>query len=301
MEPGWFPIALITALATATGDAVLKARFSRLSAAGMAVVRSVAPVPFLLPYLLIRPWPATDQVFWQTLAILLPFELLALILYMEALKSSPLSLSIPFLAFTPVFIILTGWTILGEKITATGLLGILFTVTGAYCLHFKAGRKQWSAPFKAIMREKGSRLMLAVAAIYSLTSVLGKRAILHSEPFFFACFYFCLLGLVVPVVVFSARWIGIGSLKGLAATGTLGRQGRIFSWIAVGIAQAIMVLSHMWAIHLVNAAYMIAVKRTSLLFSVVYGKVIFDEIDFRERLSGAGLMVIGVAIIVLVS
>ncbi len=291
----------MTALATATGDMVLKARFSRLSAAGMAVVRSVAPVPFLLPYLLFRPWPATDHIFWQTLAILLPFEVLALILYMEALRSSPLSLSVPFLAFTPVFIILTGWTILGEKVTTTGLLGILLTVTGAYCLHLKAGRKQWSAPFKAIIRERGSRLMLAVAAIYSLTSVLGKRAILHSEPFFFACFYFCLLGLVVPTSVFMARHIGLGSPRRLAATGIPDPRSQPLSWTAVGLAQAVMVLSHMWAIHLVNAAYMIAVKRTSLLFSVVYGKIIFNEIDFKERISGAALMVIGVAIIVLAS
>jgi drug/metabolite transporter (DMT)-like permease len=71
------------------------------------------------------------------------------------------------------------------------------------------------------------------------------------------------------------------------------------AWWAVGLTQTIMVLSHMWAIHLITAAYMIAVKRTSLIFSVIYGKLIFKEKEITQRLAGASLMVLGVGLIVL--
>jgi len=290
----WFPLALLTAFATATGDMLLKARFSHLSPVEMAVVRSTAPVPFLLPVLILVPWPHTDPVFWKTLSILVPLEILALLLYMQALKVSPLSLSIPFLAFTPVFIVLTGWILLGEGVSRAGLAGILLTVTGAYALHLKTGRKGVFAPFRAVAREQGSRLMLVVAAIYSITSVLGKQAIQHSEPIFFACFYFLLLGCITPPVLYGFR-----ALNGAAPKTDRPLSGQWQAWCALGLIQATMVLSHMWAIHLVAAAYMIAVKRTSLVFSVLYGKFAFGEEEITRRLAGASLMALGVGLILL--
>jgi drug/metabolite transporter (DMT)-like permease len=52
------------------------------------------------------------------------------------------------------------------------------------------------------------------------------------------------------------------------------------------------------ALSLTNVAYMIAVKRLSLLMGIVYGHFLFREEGLRERLAGGGLMVAGVALIV---
>jgi uncharacterized membrane protein len=57
---------------------------------------------------------------------------------------------------------------------------------------------------------------------------------------------------------------------------------------------AVSIFSHWVAISQVQAAYMIALKRTSLLFGVLYGAFWFKEEKIRERLIGAGLMLIGV-------
>ncbi len=297
----WLPVTLLTALSSATGDAILKARFSHLTPARMAIVRTLAPVPFLLPALLSIKWPRLGPDFWQTLAYLVPLEVLALILYMKALKVSPLSLTIPFLAFTPVFIVLTGWLVLGERVSAFGLLGIILTVCGSYVLNIGAFRHGVFAPFKAILKEKGSFLMLGVAIIYSLTSVLGKRAIQFSNPMFFACFYFVLLGFIVPpIMVFLDKRPGSkekGHSNGLKNYIECIRPSG--AWLGVGLSQAVMVLTHMWAIYLVKAAYMIAVKRTSLIFSVLYGKIVFKEEEITQRLAGSALMVLGVALIAL--
>jgi len=65
----------------------------------------------------------TDAVFWTCVLTGLPLEVLAFLCYMKALKVSPLSLSVPFLAFTPGFILLTGWFILGETIRGVGWQG----------------------------------------------------------------------------------------------------------------------------------------------------------------------------------
>ena len=285
----WFPIALTTAFLTAAGDALTKAYLRPLGTFQMASGRVLAPIFFLAPLLFMQQWPELDHTFWKTLAILLPLETLALILYMEALRVSPLSLTVPFLAFTPAFIILTGAVILGEKLSSQGIFGIMLIVAGSYSLHLKQVKAGISAPFKAIFQERGSVLMLAVALIYAVTSVLGKLAILHSSPFFFATFYFMVHGVFASTVLalfFKVRpWMVVRkSPKGV---------------LLVGLSQSLMVITHMWAISLAPAAYMIAVKRLSVLFGVLMGCVFFKEEGLGSRLVGAALMVAGVLLIAL--
>jgi hypothetical protein len=51
------------------------------------------------------------------------------------------------------------------------------------------------------------------------------------------------------------------------------------------------------ALQQVEVAYMIAVKRTSLLFGILYGALLFREPGLRTRLPAGVLMLIGVATI----
>ncbi len=59
-----------------------------------------------------------------------------------------------------------------------------------------------------------------------------------------------------------------------------------------------MVLTHFIAISLTQAAYMISIKRMSLVFSVIYGRVIFKELGLKERLFGSVVMLAGAALII---
>ena len=114
---------------------------------------------------------------------MLPLEVLAMLLYMRALRLCHLSLCVPFLAFTPVFLIFTGWLVLGERLNRWGVAGTLMIALGCYVLGLGAdgrGKTGVLAPLKALAKEPGARLMLMVAAIYSLTAALYKSAILHS-------------------------------------------------------------------------------------------------------------------------
>jgi drug/metabolite transporter (DMT)-like permease len=61
-------------------------------------------------------------------------------MYMVAIRDSALSLTLPYLAFTPVFTVLSAWLLLGEQVTAQGLAGIALVVLGAYGLNIKHAR-----------------------------------------------------------------------------------------------------------------------------------------------------------------
>ena len=89
----------------------------------VAWLRLLSSVPYLLIALFIIEMPETDSTFWAALITALPLEVTAFILYIRALKESPLSLTIPFLAFTPVFLIVTSFLILGELPDKSGAGG----------------------------------------------------------------------------------------------------------------------------------------------------------------------------------
>jgi drug/metabolite transporter (DMT)-like permease len=286
----WLGLTLLSAFCLATADAITKRYLSHYRPADLVLVRFGVTGLLLLPLLLMQDWPTLSLAFWCWVAALLPLEILAMWLYMRAIRESPLSLTLPYLAFTPVFNVATGYVFLGESVSRIGFAGILLVVFGAWLLNLKtvrAGRTlNVLAPFHAIAREQGSRLMLGTAALYSLTSVLGKGALQHVTPQFFGPFYFVLLALVATTL-FASR-----ELRSWSAAGR-----NVQAHLLVGIFMAGMVMAHFYAIEHVEVAYMIAVKRTSLLFGLLYGAWLFGETGLARNLAAAMLMVAGVYLI----
>jgi drug/metabolite transporter (DMT)-like permease len=283
----WFLLSLTAALGLATADALTKRFFSDLPPYRMGVVRILSTAPWMILALLFLPSAVPDRTFWLAIVAALPLEVFAFFLYMRALKLSPLSLSLPFLAFTPVFMILTGRFILGEALGPGGILGILLIVLGAYVLNLSKMKSGLLGPIRAVMREPGSWIMLLVSFVYSITAPIGKVAILHSNPWFFAAVY----NLVLSVAIVSLWPVAAG------AAGVRGIFSKPGPMLLIGLTAAVENFAHMMAIAQVEAAYMIAVKRLSLLFGVLYGAWWFGEENIRERLAGAAIMIAGVFLI----
>ena len=133
----------------------------------------LASLPFMIPFLLGRDSFPLSKELILLISIQIPFEVLAYYLYLKAIRSSPLSLSIPYLGFTPVFSILTAAILLGEKISYQGALGTFIVTVGAYVINIERPVYHPLAPLKAIFKSPGARYMLAVALIWSLTSTLA--------------------------------------------------------------------------------------------------------------------------------
>lgn len=284
----WLFLGLAAALGDAGSDALTKRFFSHLSPYTMGLVRLIYAAPFLILTLLFLMRPSLDRTFWQVVAVMLPLEVIATLLYMKALKVSHLSLSIPFLAFTPVLMIFTGWVLLGEALNCWGILGTLLIAGGSYILSLGMAHQGFWAPLKALARESGPRLMLTVAVIYSCTASLFKVAILHSQATFFGASYL----LALTVVMLAGYPLTTAKLRPAF-------KSHVGWGVALGFAIAVSVLSLAHGLTRAPATYLIAVKRLSLLISVVLGGLWLKERPFLPRLAGAALMCAGVILIAL--
>jgi uncharacterized membrane protein len=67
----------------------------------------------------------------------------------------------------------------------------------------------------------------------------------------------------------------------------------------VGVFQGLSVLFQMYALLYTTVPEVIAIKRLSVLLSVVWGYLWFKEGHLLQRLGSAGLMVLGVAVLLL--
>jgi len=283
----WLFLSLIAAVSIAARDVSIKT-YTELQPEEIAVLEMFWALPAIIAGCIMVETPPLDQIFWWAFLVSIPINILAYILYLYAIKLSPISLSVPFLAFTPVFMILTGFFILGETITLWGGIGTGLILVGGYLLHFKENQMNILAPFSAFTREKGSWLMLLVAFIFSFAAVLGKKAILHSSPLFFSYYFFLVMNVLIVVGMGVSRkndWRRIinNSHRGI--------------WL--GCLLMVHISFHALAISISTAVYMIAIKRSSILFSVFLSWLLLKENNIKYRGLGTLVMFAGILCITL--
>ncbi len=286
----WLALSLICAFSLATSDAAAKRWLRNAGAREMVVIRLGISGLLLTPWVLTFDLPSLPPPFWGWMAVLMPLEIAAMLMYMRAIRDYPLALTVPYLAFTPVLVVVTGWLVLDETVSGHGLFGILLVVAGSWLLNFEQTAqltlRRLLAPLKAVVVNPGSRLMLGAATIYALTSVGGKAAMQWMPPEQFGAFYFAVLG---AVTLLLAAVTHPQSLR-------VHRHGLWPPLVVAGL-MALMVVTHFLALAQTEAAYMIAAKRTSLLFGMLYGAILFGERHLARHLVAGALMIGGVVAI----
>lgn len=287
----WFVPAILTALFTSLGNVFSKQSLKNIDEYTVAwSLRFFALIFLLIPVLFFVKAPPLNQQFWTALVLGSSLNVMATILAMKAIKASDLSITAPMIAFTPLFLLITSPLMVGEFPNFWGLIGILTVVAGAYTLNIKERRKGFLAPFKALLKEKGPRLMLVVAFIWSITSNFDKIGVKNSSPFIwaFSATVFMAVALLPIMVLKSRRNIRLipANLKVL---------------VPVGLSNALSLTFEMITLSLTLVAYTYAIKRVSVLITVLFGYFFFKEKGLQERLAGAMIMIVGVLIITLLA
>ncbi|WP_029460454.1 EamA family transporter [Solidesulfovibrio alcoholivorans] len=280
----WFALSCVTALTQAVKDTFLKRSLASLDATTAMIGYCLSASVIL--WLAVAAGPPVTLVapFWTCLAVGGVLGGVTYWLYGLALKAGDLSLTLPMLAFTPLFLLVTSPLTLGEFPEPGGLCGIALVVAGAYVLNLRERKSGVLGPIKALWTRRGPRLMLAVAAIWSIGANLDKLGLRASSPLFWgaAVYTATFLALLGPRLVKKAR--AGRRLPGLPP------------WpVAVaGLLEAIGIVCQMHALPLTQVSYVIAVKRLSIVFGVLLGALVLREPDLAHRLPGALLMVAGV-------
>lgn len=286
LPPPWFTLSLLCALSWALLDALCKRALQEHPVRAVLGARWWYGLPPLLATIAFDPVPPLDRAFWLSIAVSAPLEIVAMHLYMRAIKMAPLSQTAPLLAWTPVFSAAFSAVVLGERPNAAGAAGFLLVAAGSWLLYVQPGCTPLQ-PLRALVRERGAQLMFAVALIFSATSALGKLGVVHSSAAFFGPSY-------VGVLAFGLALTGMAKGEGRTMLAELAPNRWFF---AIGAAVAAMTLLHFAALSRTQVAYMLAVKRSGIIVSVILGRVVFGESGLGVRLPGAALLLAGVILL----
>ena len=284
----WLLFALLAALSESFKSLFSKQSLQAVSPQWTALAACSIPIPLLLGWLLVtHAIPSLGPKFLWALLIGGSLNVWALFLFMRALQASDLSVTVPFISFTPIFLLVTSPVLVGDKPTALDILGILCIVTGAYTLHIRLAHQDIWAPFRAILQQEGPRKMLGVALIYSVSSNFDKIGVQQSSPLVWSL---SLTSVMTLGFLLLMRWTSPPSSS--------------FPWqprplallVLIGLFQGIGLLVHNHALSIGPVPSVIAVKRSSILFAAIWGCMFLGERQIQERLGGALLMVLGMGI-----
>ncbi len=200
----------------------------------------------------------------------------AILLFFSALRTAPLSRTIPLLALTPVCAALVSRVLLGELPAPRPLAGIALVVMGTLALTWREGGPRL---------ERGSVMMATVALLWSITSVLDKRALTYAP---------------VPMHALL-QCLGAGSLVALVAARDLpdaaARRAATPTLVRALVVSATALALQFLALKLALVGLLEAVKRgVGVLGAVVLGRLAFGEDVAPRQLVAALVIVAGVAL-----
>lgn len=268
-----------------------------------AIVRAFAIQLFTLPVvaavLLIVGLPEVDPSFWKWFAIDVVLMIAAQVWYMRALSLGALSQTQSILALTPAMMLLTDPFLTGDSIPFWGWVGVIVTALGVYASQHPGGSirdgafKWFIAPFKEMVTQPGVRVKLGVAVIYTITSSLDKLCTEASNPPFYltieSAFLACSIGIMALIQRRRAgtarETITMEDKKALAIGGAINANTTLFQF---------------WALTMVPAPFVIAVKRFSIVLTSSWSFFIRKDHEFNWwRGIGILMAVGGIVIIVL--
>ena len=283
-------LTLSSALCWALFDVLRKRLAREVAPLYLGLLLSLAQAPLL------ALWAAGHERFGlpvASLGVLVGSALLnviAVVLFLESLRLSHLSLIIPLLSFTPVLSTTLAWIFRGQVPAPVQYTGAVLVILGAMLLGMSGGA--WK-DFKTFLKEPGVRRMAVVTLLWSCTSVLDQAAVARGAGAWYAPI---LTGVVASVLLLWVLLRGQGQALRLAATTLPGRP--LLAGVALvggATALALQIESYRWA----PIGFIEVIKRgIGMGSAVVLGHLVFQEPLMARKWVAVALMTLGVALVV---
>lgn len=280
-----------SSLAWSTHDVSRKFLVDRIRPVPLAFLLTAAAAPLFAIWTLLDGLPELMPGYAAPAVLSVVLNVFANLMFFAALRISPLSVTIPLLSLTPVFMALLGIPMLGEIPSLVQVLGILLVVAGAFGLNLRTEEGiSLRVLLRSWARERGAALMLVVSLLWSLAVPLDKIATARaSAPFHATVLCAGVAAGVLLVLVFQRRLGELANIRHVRAV------------FALALITAILALGlQLFAIQQVWVGLMETLKRgMGNVSAVVLGRFMFDEPVSLGKLLAVGLMAVGVGMILI--
>ncbi|HET8838946.1 MAG TPA: EamA family transporter [Flavobacteriaceae bacterium] len=282
-----FILAFGTAIFEASKDITSKYNLHHIDEYAAAFSMHLVQSILLLPLIFFLGFPSMSARFQLVLGISSILQLGVILLYFKAIKRSELSTTVPLITLTPLFMLLTSPLIIGQFPSTLGVVAIVLIVAGTYISNIGDNPRKIFAPFVSLLKNQGSRYMLLVAFVWSITANLDKIGVAETSPIFWAFSKdFLILFYLVPILIIKSK----RPLRQIYE--------RKLPLFYVGFFKSASVVTQMFALQFILVPYVISIKRASSIFIILYAFFFMNERrNFRNRLIGLLIILVGLFMI----
>lgn len=245
----------------------------------------VFSLPYLLSLLAIEGFPIIiwKDFIWAT-SVSFALNSFTFYIFYRALQIAPLSHTMPFTAFTPVFLIPVAFIMIHELPDLKGVIGILCVFFGGFSIHLES--LNFTKPLRNLKHLPGTFLMILVAFLWSITATAEKVAVISSSQAFYGSVICMLLSLVYLPFIFKNRDTHLSTIK--------------LKWpllFLLGLISGLMVLAQYTAYKFLLVSYVISFKRAGVIVSVLIGILFFQEKNALKNIISTLIIILGVFLI----
>lgn len=245
---------------------------------------------FIIFLLLTNTFVKPDsEIFWIVLLINSFAMVVKTVLLTKAFAETDISLVSPMLGFVPVAVSIPSFILIGEVPSTEAAIGILLVSIGAYVLNISEADRGILEPIRSISTDRGVQYVAISLGIISFMPSLDKIGIQQTSP---------------------VTWVLLMHLT--SATGILlialyfGNNNKREEFrnnykilFAVGFFSSMIWIVQAYAYTYVQVSYVQALKRFSLVISVIAGHYIFGEEKIKDRILASLIIIVGSVLVIL--
>lgn len=282
-------ICLISGVFWSVFDLTRKISLKKIDSFSLIILIYISQLFFFFIWILNNKISINFENYFFPGLILILISVLSAFLFLESLKISEISKTIPLLSFTPIFSAILSNILLDEELKSFQFLGIFLITYGTMVLYSKS-LKIIDIFYSLILlkKNKGANYMFIVAFIWSLTPILDKICLKYStiniHGFLQALGVLFIILMLTKGKIFNKRKIILKNYKFLSFT------------VIIGF---IATITQFFAISLTFVSIMESIKRgVGQTLSVFFGNFFFNEVISIQKLFGVALITFGVFIII---
>ncbi len=207
----------------------------------------------------------------------------------HVIRQGILSKLMPLMSITVLFSYLIGLIFLSEKISGSGVFGLILIVLGVYVLNADRAKEDFFMPIKILISNKLYLLFILAAFLTSLESIFMKTAMNNTNPLNIPLVMFveqCVMTTLLTIYLlrYKKGWVGVV------------RQ-NFWKLLLNSIFYLIISLLIFSAISTSAVALAQGIKRSQLLFTLILGIIFLNDRPSKHTWAASLLIIMGVILI----
>jgi len=288
----WFIYALLAAVFASIGGLINKKILFHEHVLEFTASRSLFFVFFAL-FLI----PFVDfSISWKIYVLIYFVSLLVtggIIYFLKSIRHGEVSSMTPLTNISPLFLLIIAYFVLGEAPTPKQYFGVFLLILGAYSLEVGITDRGFLEPIKVFLKSKIIHYMFFSLVIFSVTATFDKLIITNHTTFVTYLFLLTMFKSINFVSLEVYRFGFSEIMHDFKKDFKLLFSDSIFLFFGQ--------LSYFFAVSFPNAfiSLIIPIKRTSTLFTTIFGGKLFHEKNLLVKVLACIIMIWGAVFILL--